>query len=225
MSHPLLLSHLPFTTSTSSSSFTLPSTTTPEQAAQSGQHDLLQEYPVHHQPLQEHPGRKASLSRITLEWKPAARGKPAQNILHRMCSCGSSQVTWGGLGEVPLLLPYDFVRDDDVSDVWDRQYKVSGVDNVFVTWLFGVQLIHWRACDTILWLDYIRCVVVPFRILWILQPWLLPGRWSNMAPQEEGMFWTLCSWQCHQILFECTDAEVQNLVENYVCSNGKSKRE
>ena len=55
MSHPLLLSHLPFTTSTSSSSFTLPSTTTPEHALQSGQHDLLQEHPVHHQPLQDHP--------------------------------------------------------------------------------------------------------------------------------------------------------------------------
>ena len=36
MSHPLLLSHLPFTTSTSSSSFTLLSSTTPE-------------HPVHHQ--------------------------------------------------------------------------------------------------------------------------------------------------------------------------------
>ena len=44
MSHPLLLSHLPFTTSSSSSSFTLPFTTTPEHAL----HDLLQEHPVHH---------------------------------------------------------------------------------------------------------------------------------------------------------------------------------
>ena len=51
----LLLSHLPFTTSTSSSSFTLPSTTTPEHALQSGQHDLLQEHQVHHQPLQDLP--------------------------------------------------------------------------------------------------------------------------------------------------------------------------
>ena len=51
MSHPLLLSHMPFTTSTSSSSFTLPSTTTQEHAAQSGQHDLLQEHPVHHEHL------------------------------------------------------------------------------------------------------------------------------------------------------------------------------
>ena len=44
----LLLSHLPCTTSTSFSSFTLPSTTTPE-PAQAGQHDLLQEHPVHHE--------------------------------------------------------------------------------------------------------------------------------------------------------------------------------
>ena len=50
MSHPLLLSHLPCSTSTSSSSFTLPSTTTPVHALQSGQHDLLQEHPLHHQP-------------------------------------------------------------------------------------------------------------------------------------------------------------------------------
>ena len=48
MSRPLLLSHLPFTTSTSSSSFTLPSTTTPKHALQSGPHDLLQEHPVRH---------------------------------------------------------------------------------------------------------------------------------------------------------------------------------
>ena len=47
MSHTLLLSHLPFTTSTSSSSFTLPSTTTPEHALQSGQHDHLQKHPVY----------------------------------------------------------------------------------------------------------------------------------------------------------------------------------
>ena len=55
MSHPLLFSHLPFTTSTSSSSFTLPSTTTPEHALQSGPHDPLQEHPVHHEPLQDLP--------------------------------------------------------------------------------------------------------------------------------------------------------------------------
>ena len=58
MSLPLLLSRLPLTTSTSSSSFTLPSTTTPEHALQSGQHDLLQEHPVRHQPLQERPFEK-----------------------------------------------------------------------------------------------------------------------------------------------------------------------
>ena len=55
MSLPLLRSHLPFTTSTSSSSFTLPSLTTPEHAQQSGQHDLLQEHLVHHAHLQALP--------------------------------------------------------------------------------------------------------------------------------------------------------------------------
>ena len=54
-SHPLLLSHLPFTTSTSSSSFTLPCTTTQEHAQQSGQHDPLQEHPVHHESPQDRP--------------------------------------------------------------------------------------------------------------------------------------------------------------------------
>ena len=55
MSHLLLFSNLPFTTSTSSSSFTLPSTTTQEHAVQSGQHDLLQKHPVHHEHLQALP--------------------------------------------------------------------------------------------------------------------------------------------------------------------------
>ena len=55
MSHACWLTHLPFTTSTSSSSFTLPSTTTPEHAAQSGQHDPLREHPVHHAHLQALP--------------------------------------------------------------------------------------------------------------------------------------------------------------------------
>ena len=52
MSHPLLFSHLPFTTSTSSSSFTLPATTTQEHAAQPVQHDQLREHPVYHAYLQ-----------------------------------------------------------------------------------------------------------------------------------------------------------------------------
>ena len=58
MYHLLLLSHLPFATSTSSSSFAVPSTTTQAHAAQSGQHDLLQEHPVHHQLLQALPFEK-----------------------------------------------------------------------------------------------------------------------------------------------------------------------
>ena len=55
MSHPLLRSHLPFTTSASSSSFTFPSTTKQEHAAQSGHHDHLQEHPVRHEHLQALP--------------------------------------------------------------------------------------------------------------------------------------------------------------------------
>ena len=50
MSHPWL-PHLPLTTSTSSSSFPLPSTTQ-EHAAQSEQQEHLQEHPVHHAHLQ-----------------------------------------------------------------------------------------------------------------------------------------------------------------------------
>ena len=51
MSHPSLFSHMPFTTSTSSSSFTLLSTTQ-EHAAQSVQQEQLREHPVHHEHLQ-----------------------------------------------------------------------------------------------------------------------------------------------------------------------------
>ena len=51
MSHPWLLFHLPFTTSTSSSSFTLPSMTQ-EHAAQSVQLEQLREHPAHHAHLQ-----------------------------------------------------------------------------------------------------------------------------------------------------------------------------
>ena len=61
MSHPLLFSHLPFTSSTSSSSFTLPSTTTQEHAAQPVQHDHLQEHPVHHAHLHALPVDKQRL--------------------------------------------------------------------------------------------------------------------------------------------------------------------
>ena len=47
VSHPWLFSHLPFTTSTRSSSFTLPSTTQ-EHAAQSVPQEQLREHPAHH---------------------------------------------------------------------------------------------------------------------------------------------------------------------------------
>ena len=81
MSHPLLLSHLPFTTSTSSSSFTLLSTTTPEHAAQSGQHDLLQEHPVHHQFLQDLPVDKRRHQEPF--WRENLQSGGNQNILHK----------------------------------------------------------------------------------------------------------------------------------------------
>ena len=71
MSYPLLLSHLPFTSSTSSSLFTLPSTTTKEHAAQSVQYGHLQERPVHHEHLQALPvdmqGHQESLWRDNLQ--------------------------------------------------------------------------------------------------------------------------------------------------------------
>ena len=82
VSHPLLLSHLPFTTSTSSSPFTLPSTTTQEHAAQSGQHDHLHEHQVHHEHLHALPVDKQrhqeSLGRKDLQsWR-----KPAHDNSH-----------------------------------------------------------------------------------------------------------------------------------------------
>ena len=53
MSHPCWsLPHPPFTTSKSSSSFTLPSTTTQEHEAQPVQQEPLREHPVHHAHLQ-----------------------------------------------------------------------------------------------------------------------------------------------------------------------------
>ena len=56
MSHPCWLPHLPFTTSTSSSSFTLPSTTTQETRSTSGTNkNKLREHPVHHAHLQALP--------------------------------------------------------------------------------------------------------------------------------------------------------------------------
>ena len=64
MAHPLSLSHLPFTTSTSSSSFTHPSTTTPEHALQSGEHDPLQEQPVHHELSPRFASRQAAPSGV-----------------------------------------------------------------------------------------------------------------------------------------------------------------
>ena len=71
MSHPLLFSHLPFTTSTSSSSsFTLPSTTTQEH----------EEHPVHHAHLQALPVDK--LRHQESLWRAVWR-KPAHHNSHR----------------------------------------------------------------------------------------------------------------------------------------------
>ena len=91
MSHPLLLSHLPFTSSTSSSSFTLPSTTTQEHAAQPVQHGRLQEHPVRHEHLHALPVDKQrpqeSLWRKDLQSgeKPCTT-TPAQKRFHRRLS-------------------------------------------------------------------------------------------------------------------------------------------
>ena len=83
MSHPLLLSHLPITSSSSSSSVTLPSTTTQEHAAQPVQHGHLQEHPAHHGASPSSPSRQAAPTRITLAWKPAEWRKPAHDSSHR----------------------------------------------------------------------------------------------------------------------------------------------
>ena len=80
MSHLLLLSHVPFTTSTSSSSFTLLSTTTPERALQSGTHDPLQEHPVHHQPLQDLPVDKRRHQEPLLRENLQSGGKPRKTF-------------------------------------------------------------------------------------------------------------------------------------------------
>ena len=74
--------NLPFTTSTSSSSLTLPSTTTQEHAAQSGQHDQLQEHPEHHAHLQALPVDKLRHQGSLWREKPAEWRKPAHDNSH-----------------------------------------------------------------------------------------------------------------------------------------------
>ena len=62
------------------SSFT---TTTPEHAPQSGQHDILQEYPVHHQPLQDLPVDKQRHKEP--HWRENLQsGETRANILHNI---------------------------------------------------------------------------------------------------------------------------------------------
>ena len=172
------------TTSTSSSSFTLLSTTTPEHALQSRQHDLIQEYPVHHQPLQEHPVEKHHYQESLWRENQQRGGNPRKTFSTR-CVDVVLRRSLGGFGKGPALY---------VSDVWDRQYNVSGVDNVFVPWLFDVQLIHWRACDAILWLDYIRSV---FKILVECTDAEYGILWTMTFVQKDratGVTWTECEW-------------------------------
>ena len=83
MSRPLLFSHLPFNTSTSSSSFTLPSTTTQEHAAQPVQHEQLREHPVHHPHLQALPVDKLRHQESLWRENPAHWRKPAHDNSNR----------------------------------------------------------------------------------------------------------------------------------------------
>ena len=73
MSHPLLFSHLPFTTSTSSSSFTLLSTTTQEH----------EEHPVHHTHLQALPVDKLRHQESLWREDLQSGGNP-HDISHRL---------------------------------------------------------------------------------------------------------------------------------------------
>ena len=100
MSHHLLLSQLPCTTSTASSSFTLPSTTTPEHALQARQHNLLQEHPVHHQPHPERPVEKQPHQEPMCRGNQQSGGKPRNTFstssvgltaLHAPVSVGGPQ--------------------------------------------------------------------------------------------------------------------------------------
>ena len=67
---------MPFTTSTSSSSFTLPSTPTQEHAAQPVQHGHLQEHPVHHAHLQALPVDKQRHQESLWREYPQTGGNP-----------------------------------------------------------------------------------------------------------------------------------------------------
>ena len=84
MSHPLLFSHLPFTTSTSSSSLTLPSTTTRGHAAQSVQHGPLEEQPVPHEHLQAIPVDKQRHQESLWRENLQSGGNPRHDISHSL---------------------------------------------------------------------------------------------------------------------------------------------
>ena len=86
MSHPLLLSHLPFTTSTSSSSVTLPSTTTQEHGIiGTTRTQQLREHPVHHAHLQAPSVDKLRHQESLWRERPAEWRKPAHHNSHKLC--------------------------------------------------------------------------------------------------------------------------------------------
>ena len=97
VSHPWL-THLPISTSKSSFSFTLPSTTTQEHAAQPVRHDLLREHPMHHEPLQALPVDKQRHQESLWRENPAEWRKPAHELTHPQdlftAERNHSQIVW-----------------------------------------------------------------------------------------------------------------------------------
>ena len=91
MSHPLLLSHLPFTTSTSSSSLTLPSTTTQEHARQSDNtiYSKNTQYIINlSKTSQSTSGAINNHSGVkTAEWRKTRAKHSPQVMIQRACDC------------------------------------------------------------------------------------------------------------------------------------------
>ena len=101
MSHPLLFSHLPFRTSTSSSSFTLPSTTTQEHKGHPVHHAYLQARPVDKLRLQESLWREnlqsgAGEPVFLHRWKHGAQGwcGPGVCVLSEEPNPGRNETVW-----------------------------------------------------------------------------------------------------------------------------------
>ena len=91
------------TRSTSPSSFTLFSTTTPEHALQSGQTRSIQEYPVHHQPLQEHPVDKLRYQESLWRENQQRVGNPRTTFSTRCVDVVLCR-SLGGFGRGPALV-------------------------------------------------------------------------------------------------------------------------